>query len=427
MPGEYDPAEELGLFPDRILVTNLCGFVLQNDPLRDVCARFIRNGAHFYDVVKRYDHLTAYVLGREEATAGNTAKWVIPFLKANGATDHLLKKAYEETLRFMPGSEDALRFISRMLPTFVSTSIYGHGWMTVSNRVDAPLCEVFCSQTDLDHMQFGRADARRMREMCETVTSLRIPKVEYELNVPMEIDEWDVKIIRTLDDILQNQIPELPAMSLMESSVPVTSHRKAYQLLEIRKQTNIDLDCTMYIGGDDTDYQCLDLVRDAGGAAVSFNGTDFAVRGCNIAIMSKESTVGAVFASLFYDRGIEAMMDLASNWERPYLKKCEFSDRNLLDRMLAANPRRLPEVHVVDRHNVDEVAKRSAEFRRKMMLGRRCGRFEDMVLRTGFEPVCRPRKGRMIGRYTTGASEGHRNRINKPSCDGGPGLKTLFK
>ena len=59
MPGEYDPAEELGLFPDRILVTNLCGFVLQNDPLRDVCARFIRNCAHFYDVVRRYDHLTA--------------------------------------------------------------------------------------------------------------------------------------------------------------------------------------------------------------------------------------------------------------------------------------------------------------------------------------------------------------------------------
>ena len=35
-----------------------------------------------------------------------------------------------------------------------------------------------------------------------------------------------------------------------------------------------------------------------------------------------------------------------------------------------------PEVQVVDRHNVDEVAKRSAEFRRKMMLGHRCGRFE---------------------------------------------------
>ena len=134
---------------------------------------------------------------------------------------------------------------------------------------------------------------------------------------------------------------------------------------------------------------------------MSFNGSDFAVRGCNIAVMSKDSTVGAVFASLFNDRGIEAILDLAANWDRQYLKKCEFPDRNLLDRMLQAHPRRLPEVYAVDKSNVDEIAKKSAEFRKKL-IGQR-GRIESMVLWTGFEPVCRPRKGRMIGRYTTRA------------------------
>ncbi len=401
MPGEYDPAEELGLFPDRIFVTNLSGFILKNNTLRDLCGRFIRNGTHFYDVIRRYDSLTAYVLGREEATAGNTVKWVIPFLKANGATDHLVQQTYADTLQLMPGSEDALRFISRLLPTFVTTSLYEHGWMTVADRIDAPLCEVFCSKMDLDHVQFGRSDARRIREMCDEINSLRIPKTVYELNVPMEVDSDDIRIIKTLDDIFQNRLPELPAMGLMESSNPVTSHRKAYQLLDIRKQTNIDLDCTMYIGGEDTDYQCLDLVRDAGGVALSFNGSDFAVRGCNIAVMSKDSTVGAVFASLFNDRGIEAILDLAANWDRQYLKKCEFPDRNLLDRMLQAHPRRLPEVYAVDKSNVDEIAKKSAEFRKKL-IGQR-DRVEGMVLWTGFEPVCRPRKGRMIGRYTTRA------------------------
>lgn len=338
-----------------------------NCTLRDVCARFIRNGAHFYDVVKRYDALTAYVLGREEATAGNTVKWVVPFLKANGATDFLVRKCYEETIRLMPGAGEALGFASRLLPTFVSTSMYEHGWMSVAERTDAPLCEVFCSRMDLDHMQFGRSDSRRMREMCDRVTALRIPKTEYELNVPMEVDEADVRIIKVMDDILQNQIPELPAMGLMESTNPVTSHRKAYQLLDVRKQTGIDLDSTMYIGGEDTDYQCLDLVRDAGGVSVSFNGTDFAVRGSNIAIMSRDSTVGAVFTSLFYDRGLEAILELAGNWNRKYLKTCEFPDRNLLDRMLAANPRKLPEVHVVDKGNVDEVAAKSAAYRKRLM------------------------------------------------------------
>ncbi len=367
MPGEFDPAEELGLFPDRIFVTNLNGFIVRNNPLRDLCAKFIRNGAHFYDVLRRYDDLTAYVLGREEATAGNVVKWAIPFLKANGATDHLIHSAYAETLQLMPGSEDALRFISRLLPTFVSTSIYEHGWMEVSDRIDAPLCDVFCSKMDLDHVQFGRIDARKIRDLGQTISMLRVPKTVYELNVPMEVDPLDVKIIQVMDDILQNRIPELPAMALMESSNPVTSHKKAYQLLDIRKQMGIDLDSTMYIGGEDTDFQCLDLVKDAGGVAIAFNGSDFAVRGSNVAILSKDATVGAVFASLFYDRGIEAILDLIANWERPYLKKCEFSDRNLLDRMLAAHPRKLPEVYAVDRDNVDEIAAKSDAFRKKLV------------------------------------------------------------
>ncbi len=369
MPGEYDPAEELGLFPDRIFITNLSGFVLKNNTLRDVCARFIRNGAHFYDVVRRYDELTAYVLGREDATAGNTVKWVVPFLKANGATDHLVRTCYDETMQMMPGSEDALRYISRTLPTSISSSIYGHGWMCVDERVNAPLCDVFCSDMDLDHMQFGRTEARKVREMCSEITALRVPKVKYELNVPMEVHEDDVKIIRTMDDILQDRIPETQAMGLLESVNPVTSHRKAYHLLDIRKESGIDLDCTMYVGGEDTDYQCLDLVKDGGGVAVSFNGSEFAVRGSNIAVMSKDSTVCAVLNALFYDRGIEALLDLIANWNRPYLKKCDFPDRHLLDKMLAAHPRKLPEVYAVDRHNVDEIAEKSDAYRKKLITG----------------------------------------------------------
>ena len=147
----------------------------------------------------------------------------------------------------------------------------------------------------------------------------------------------------------------------------MTSHKKAYQLLDIRRQTNIDLDSTFYLGSDNTDFQSLDLVRDAGGVSVAFNGTDFAVRGSTIAILSKDSTVGAVFAEQFFSRGIESVLDLARNWDRKYLKEAEFPDRNLVDAMLAAHPRKLPEVYIVDRKNVDEIAARSAEYRKKVL------------------------------------------------------------
>lgn len=345
---------------------------MKNDSLRDVCARFIRNGAHVYDVLKRYDSLTAYVLGREESTAGSTVKWVIPLLKANGATDYLLREAYAETVKIMPGAPDALAYISRTLPTFITTSMFEHGWLHVGEQLDATLCNVFVSKTDLDTAQFGRPDSRAIREMCDEISALRIPKTEYELNVPREIDRADVKIIRTMDDILRNRMSGLPAMNLMESSEPVTSNSKAYHLLEIRKQTNIGFGGTMYVGSEDTDYQCLDLVRNEDGVALSFNGSEFAVRGSNVAVLSRDSTVVAVFNAMFYDRGIEAVMNLVENWNREYLKSCEFPDRALLDRMLAAHPRKLPEVYAVDKDNVDEVAARSNMYRMRLRRGRWC-------------------------------------------------------
>lgn len=367
MSGDFDPVEELGLFPDRIFVCNCHGFLTENDYLRDLCARFIRNGAHFYDVLKRYDELTAYVLGREEASAGDVAKWVVPFLKANGATDFLVEKFGREDRRMMPGAKEAIGYISSLLPSFMTTSVYEHGTIGIMESLGNPVLDVGCTQMSLDDQEFGRPDSRRIREMTERITALKVPKVEYALNVPMEIDEGDVKIIRTLDDILKNEIPETKGMSLMESVTAMTSHKKAYRLLDIRRQTNIDLDCTMYIGGDDTDYQAMDLVRDSGGLSLAFNGTNFAVRGCNIAIMSHDSTVGAMFVEQFYDRGIESALELANNWDRKYIKNFDFPDENLVARMLETHPRKLPEVHVVDRHNVDEIAEKSAAYRKKTL------------------------------------------------------------
>ncbi len=364
---EFDPAAELGLFPDKCMICNCRGFLTKNNSVRDLCARFIRNGAHFYDVISRYDDLTAYVLGREEATAGNVLKWVVPFLKANGATDHLMHVYSRECLEMMPNAGRTMRYISSIMPTFITTSTYGHGMLGIYEELDAPLCDVLCTKVDLDPATFGRAESRKIREMGQEISALRIPKTVYELDVPMNVDEKDVAIIRKLDEILQDRMPELTAMNLMESTTPVTSHKKAYQLLDIRRQTNIDLDSTVYIGGDHTDYQSLDLVNDSGGLAISFNGTDFAVRGCTIAIMSKDSTVGAVFAEVFYNKGIQAALDLANNWERKHLKNCDFSDPYLVENLLEVHRRKLPEVVVVDNRNVDEVAARSDEYRRKLL------------------------------------------------------------
>ena len=152
-----------------------CG---KNDAVRDLCDRFIRNGGHFYDVLRRYDELTAYVLGREEATGASCIKWAIPFLKAFGATDHLMHQYSKETMELMPNAARTMNYISKILPTFITSSMYEHTMMEVMESLDAPLCETFCSKAEMDQADFGRAESRKIREMAQEVASLRIPKAE---------------------------------------------------------------------------------------------------------------------------------------------------------------------------------------------------------------------------------------------------------
>lgn len=90
MSGEFDPTEELKQFSNKIFICNCRGFLTKNNNIRDICDKMIHNGGHFYDVLVRYDYLVSYVLGREEAIMGNSLIWILPFLKAFGATDHLI-------------------------------------------------------------------------------------------------------------------------------------------------------------------------------------------------------------------------------------------------------------------------------------------------------------------------------------------------
>ena len=377
MSGEFDPAAELGLFPDKIFVCNCYGFLTMNNYHRDLCARFIRNGNHFYNIVSRYDELCSYILNRENISSGDMVKWMAPYLKANGATDHLVERYGRADMKIMPGAEEAIRYISRLMPSFICTIMYEHGVIALREMLGEPECTYACSMVDFDGCDVSRSEARRCREMGDRANTLRIPKTKYPLNVSMEVDPDDVRVIRMMDDATQVQIQTTPTlMKLMDDTTAMSSHKKAYNLLDIRRQTNIDLDSTVYIGGDGTDFQAMDLVRDAGGLSMAFNATDFGVRGANVAVMSNDSTVGAVLVEQFYDKGIEAVRELANNWDRKYLKNADFPDENVVSRMLAAHPRKLPEVVLVDRHNVDEIAERSDAYRKKLFGSRSTSKHE---------------------------------------------------
>lgn len=364
---EFDGIDDLNLLNDKQFICSCWGFLTRNNGTRDICERFIRNGGHFYDVVARYDALCAYVLSRDDSRSGNTMKILAPFLKAFGATDLQMHDASADALDLFPSAGKTMRYASGLMPTFIATGLYEHDMMNICEGLGIPMGNMVYSELSLDASDMTRQEGRILREAAAEITALKVPKFEYELNVAMELDPADVKIIRVMDGIYNEKLPKMSAGAIMRSMTSVGSNEKAYSLLEIRRKTSIDLDGTAYIGSDTSDYQAMELVNESGGLAISFNGEDFAVRGSNVAVLSKDCTVAAVLLQAFYNEGLEAVLRMTENWNRTYLKNMEFPDPGLMDAFLEANPKKLPEVMAVDRKNVEEVVEKSKAYRKKIL------------------------------------------------------------
>lgn len=364
---EYDPALELGLIHDKQLLCSSCGFLQSNNSTRDLCSRFISNGDKLYDMISRYDDIVAYVLNRSEGRAGNTARFVAPFLKAFGMTDYKALEYTKEKLTMMPEAKRVMKYLMETMPTFVVTSSYEHNAMNICDEINLPLAAACYAEIDFDDYDVGRQEAKVVRDLAHRITDLKYPRHVYELNVPVRLQKDEVDMVRTLDDIFGEKMHSLYASDMMRNMKSVGANEKAHYLIDLRRRTQIDFEGTAYIGGDITDIHVLDAIRDRGGLALSFNGCDFAVRKSNIAVMSRDCTVAAVLAQEFYNEGIEAVFDLVENWNRETLKKKDFPDPNLMRTMLESNPKKLPEVYIVNNDNMDEIAKKSDAYRKKLL------------------------------------------------------------
>jgi len=365
---EFNPMEELGLVHDKQLICGCEGFLSANNSTRDLCERFIGNGARFYDIISRYDNMTANLLNRTDGRLGNATKFVTPFLKAFGATDYDMHRYSRETLKLIPEAKKVVGHLMNMIPTFVTTSSFEHNIMNICELLDIPRGVVECSEVNMDNFDLGRQDARAVREFAGRITALKLSKHNYDLSMENRLTREDSAMIRTLDEIFRDELKETDAATLMKSVKSVGANEKAYFLLDVRKRTQIDFDGTAFVGGDITDLQVMDLVREGDGLALSFNGAAMTVRGSNIAVLSRDCTVAGVLIKEFYNEGIEAVFDLVEHWDRKTLESRECPDPYMMKAMLEANPRKLPEVHVVDRYNVNEIAEKSEKYREKLLL-----------------------------------------------------------
>lgn len=368
MPDEVNPMADLGLLHDKQVVLEPQGFLTARDAARDLCERFIPKGGKFYDLIDRYGLVTSYVLNREDQSrVTDTVQMVAPFLKAFGVADYDAMEFYRQNLTVAKGSKEAVRYMMDIMPVFVDSCMYEHAVDILCEKLGIPKNVARSTSLDLSDRtcNLSRQECWDLRSIAKDIVELPMPRDKYELNVPLELSSAETRMVATLDDVFLNKLNGTAAAEIISNTASIGTNEKTYALLKVRKTTDVDIDGTVYIGGNLVDYQVMDLVKDGEGLSMAFNGSEFAVHGANVAVVSGDCTVAAVLTAEFYNSGIQGVFDLIDNWNREYLKTANCPDRNLMDRMLALNPRKLPEVYRVTRSNVGEISARSDAFRRK--------------------------------------------------------------
>lgn len=363
---EYSPADEIGIPEDRQFVSSCHGLITTNNNARNLCARYMDRGERIFDILSRYEEVSIYTSKTaKEGASRELMKILVPLLKASGVTDHGAYSFGMDDIRLMPGADKTILYISKLQPCFINTSSYEHHMMCVSEKVGFPMSNVNCSQVSFDSVDISREESGKIRNMISRIAKMDTKDLPGRVEPGSYLSREGWETVQELDSIFLDKMPAMDFYEQLKPVVAIGSNDKSYALLEIRRQSSIDFNSTFYVGGGPTDFHVLDLLKDGGGVALSFNGCGNAVRNSNVAVISSDASVVSVLAAEFYNEGREAVMHLADNWNREYIQSKEGPDRNLLINLLNSFPKKLPEVVNIDDDNVSEIAERSEAYRKK--------------------------------------------------------------
>lgn len=365
---EYDHMAELGLMEETQFICSDHGFMTRSNPIKDLCARFVSNGGRFYEVMSRYEDILVFALGKDNVDPGSVNIWMVPFLKAGGVTDESAHSFCKASLQMMPDAGTVFRYIQSQMPAFISSGSYEHHLMGMADEEGIPLTNVSCNTFSFDSIKVSRPDAKVLRSIVDSTTSTRLQDEMYSVTQSEYLNKYDSKLVDALDDRFMKVVSKMEFYPDLKKHVTIAGNEKAYSVLELCRKKEIQVSSTIIVGGDNSDYPAMDLVRDSNGLSISFIGSEYAVRGSNVAILDGHPITVAVLSMEFYNGGIESVYDMIEHWSVEDLRRRPCADRNLMNRFLVQFQNGLPEVHRVDESNRKEITIRSNSLRKRILV-----------------------------------------------------------
>ena len=279
-----------------------------NDNAFELCETFIPNGGKFFALVSKYDDYLADIEKRPGYKAGDTLKLILPFLKAHGVTHVTMREFSRKTLKVLPRAIEFLRFAKAHWPTFIISTSYCPYLEALCDIAAFPMENVFCTWVEIDAVSLSSKEEKLLRELAQEIASLPMIELPPEAQGLSDLPRESQEVIARLEKIFWEIIPETNARRLLEETNPIGGPEKARAVVQSLERTGLSSEEVLYVGDSITDVEAFELVREARGGTVSFNGNRYALRKAEFYALAPQAAALACLAMIFADGGREALL-----------------------------------------------------------------------------------------------------------------------
>lgn len=348
----------------KIFISDCEGPISKNDNAFELTSHFIPKGDKLFTLISRYDDILADIVKREHYKAGDTLKLILPFLKAYGVTNQKMTDFSSWNMLLMPGAKEMLQFVQGFMPSYIISTSYEQYMHALCSAVGFPFTNVRCTRLNLDKYDLSDEEKIKIRKLAQTIVDLPILEIPAGTQSLKDLPERTQRTLEILDNIFWNEISNMKVGKMFEVD-PVGGSEKAVALKDIVTQMNGLLENVMYVGDSITDVQAFQLVRNAGGFTVSFNGNSYAVREAEVAVLAANAVVTAVLASAFSRFGKARLVSFIRDWKPSSIKKFGVSEplQKCFEKTCREKP---PIVKLVSERNKTRLMKESSRFRKSV-------------------------------------------------------------
>lgn len=349
----------------KIFVSDCEGPLSTNDNAFEATTFFIKNGDKLFALVSKYDDVLADVIKKPDYKAGNTLKLILPFFKAYGVTDKNLKDFSYRTVRLVPCAKETLQFIQSFMHAFILNTGYEHYTFALCDRLGLPHDHGYGTKLQLDKYHIDEIEKKILRKIKEEIVAMPMITIPSDAKSIDDFTKRDQETIRRVDEIFWDIIPKLETGKILDEVDPRGGWKKAETVEKIVRTLNGVFTDTLYMGDSITDAESLELVRNNGGLAISFNGNEYAVRKAEIAVFSESTTITSILADAFSRFGKEYVLDLVRKWESLTLEEY-IADVGLYGNAAKLCLKNSPRVEVITPRNVNKLIEESCVIRKKV-------------------------------------------------------------